>query len=45
MITVDVQGIYKKFSRNLGDSVRSGIRDIFHSQKNKDKIYRMNLIQ
>ena len=38
MITVDVQGIYKKFSRNLGDSVRSGIRDIFHSKNNKDQV-------
>jgi lipopolysaccharide transport system ATP-binding protein len=36
MVTVDVQGIYKKFSRNLGDSVRSGIRDILHSQNNKE---------
>jgi lipopolysaccharide transport system ATP-binding protein len=35
MITVDVDGIYKKFSRNLGDSVRSGIRDIFHSQTSR----------
>ena len=36
MITVEVEGIYKKFSRNLGDSVRSGIRDILHSQTSRD---------
>jgi lipopolysaccharide transport system ATP-binding protein len=35
MITVEVEGIYKKFSRNLGDSVRSGIRDILHTQTSR----------
>ena len=33
MPTVKVEGLYKKFSKSLGDSVRSGIKDILQTQK------------